>query len=60
MASGAGETSLLITWLYSLTVSDAKYGIASAIGIIVFIICALLSLIVYSRSSSFKNEEDFQ
>ena len=60
MASGAGETSLLITWLYSLTVSDAKYGIASAIGIIVFVICALLSLIVYSRSSSFKNEEDFQ
>lgn len=60
MASGAGETSLLITWLYSLTVSDQKYGIASAIGIIVFIICALLSLIVYSRSNSFKNEEDFQ
>lgn len=60
MANGAGETSLLITWLYSLTVSDAKYGIASAIGIIVFIISALLSLIVYSRSNSFKNEEDFQ
>lgn len=60
MASGAGETSLLITWLYALTVSDAKYGLASAIGIIVFIISAVLSLIVYSRSSSFKNEEDFQ
>lgn len=60
MAPGAGETSLLITWLYQLTVSEAKYGIASAIGIIVFIICALLSLIVYSKSSSFKNEEDFQ
>ena len=60
MAPGAGETSLLITWLYKLTVSENKYGIASAIGIIVFIICALLSLIIYSRSSSFKNEEDFQ
>ena len=60
MSSGAGETSLLITWLYKLTVDNSEYGLASAIGIIVFIICALLSLIVYSRSSSFKNEEDFQ
>lgn len=60
MAPGAGETSLLITWLYSLTVSEQKYGIASAIGIIVFLISAVLSLIVYSRSNSFKNEEDFQ
>lgn len=60
MASGAGETSLLITWLYKLTVDDQKFGIASAIGIIVFIICAVLSSIVYARSNSFKNEEDFQ
>ena len=60
MAAGAGKTSLLITWLYALTVSENKYGIASAIGILVFIICAVLSLIIYSRSSSFKNEEDFQ
>ncbi len=60
LAVGAGDTSLLITWLYKLTVDESKYGIASAIGIVVFIICAVISLIVYSRSKAFKNEEDFQ
>lgn len=58
----AQHTSLLITWLYELTVNDQgkKYGLASVIGLFMFVICAVLSLIVYSRSKSFKNEEDFQ
>lgn len=60
MVSTAGQTDLLITWLYKLTVNDQQYDIASVIGILVFIICAVLSLIFYSRSNSFKNEEDFQ
>ena len=60
MTSTAGQTDLLITWLYKLTVNDQSYDMASVIGILVFVICAIVSLIFYSTSNSFKNEEDFQ
>lgn len=55
----AGKTDLLITWLYKLTVSESQYGIASVIGIFTFIIVAVLSLVLYNRSKSVKNEEEF-
>lgn len=55
----AGKTDLLITWLYKLTVSESQYGIASVIGIFTFVIVAVLSLILYNRSKSVKNEEEF-
>ena len=55
----AGRTDLLITWLYKLTVSESQYGIASVIGIFTFVIVAVLSLILYNRSKSVKNEEEF-
>ncbi|MDE7394553.1 MAG: sugar ABC transporter permease [Clostridiales bacterium] len=55
----AGKTDLLITWLYKLTVSESQYGIASVIGIVTFVIVAVFSLILYNRSKSVKNEEDF-
>ncbi len=56
----AGTTDLLITWLYKLTVNDANYKLASVIGILVFIICAVISLIFYNKSSSVQNEGDFK
>ena len=56
---GAGGTDLLVTWLYKLTVDNRDYSYASAIGIIIFLISAGLSLIVLRRSSSFKNEGSF-
>lgn len=55
----AGKTDLLITWLYKLTVSESQYGIASVIGIFTFAVVAVLSLILYNRSKSVKNEEEF-
>mgnify|MGYP002515380603 CR=1 FL=1 len=55
-----GDTDLLITWLYKLTVNENNYKMASSIGILVFIIVAVISLIFYSKSNSVKNEEDFQ
>lgn len=55
----AGETDLLVTWLYKLTVNEQQYNLGSVIGIMVFIICSLFSLIAYKNSSSMKNEEDF-
>lgn len=56
----AGKTDLLVTWLYKLTVSSKDYCYASAIGIIVFVISAVFSLITYRRTSAYNNEEAFQ
>ena len=57
---GAGDTDILVTWLYNLSMGEKKdYGLASAIGILVFIICATLSLIIYNNSKSMKDEEAF-
>ncbi len=57
----AQSTDLLVTWLYRLTTDNpVRYNIASVIGIIIFVICASLSLITYNRSSAAKNEEDYQ
>ena len=56
----AGDTDLLVTWLYKLTVNFQDYNLASVIGILVFVISAVLSLVVYNSSSSAKSEEEFQ
>ena len=55
-----GGTDLQITWLYSLTVTNNDYKIAAVIGILVFVVVAVISLIVYNVSPAMKNEEDFQ
>ena len=54
---GAGKTDLLVTWLYKLTRDSKDYNFAATIGIIIFIISATFSIIVYRRSNAFKNEE---
>lgn len=56
----AGKTDLLVTWLYKLTVNNQDFNLASAIGIVIFVISATLSLIVYNMSSSVKKEDTFQ
>lgn len=55
----SGETDLLITWLFKITTTDSNYKLASVIGIIIFIIVAVLSLVVYNIMPSNKNEEDY-
>ena len=57
-----GHTDLLITWLYKMALGSAesKYYMASVIGILMFVVCAVLSLIIYNVIPSTKNEEDFQ
>lgn len=64
VAGGAsiGHTDLLITWLFKMTLgsSDTKYYNASIIGILVFVVVAFLSLIVYNVIPSTKNEEDYR
>ena len=60
-SNGAKGTDLLITWLYKLSLGvDRNYKLASVIGILVFLISAILSLVVYNRSSAVKGEDNFQ
>lgn len=57
---GAGKTDLLVTWLYRLTTTSWDYCYAATIGIVIFFVSAVLSLIVYRRSGSYRKEEGFQ
>lgn len=56
----AGATDLLVTWLYKLTLNQNKYNMASAIGIIIFVIIASFSIYNYRRTKSFKEEDMIQ
>ncbi len=56
----AGKTDLLVTWLYKQTVDEQNYNLAGVIGVLVFIITAVCSLLVYNSSASAKKEEEFQ
>jgi arabinogalactan oligomer/maltooligosaccharide transport system permease protein len=55
----AGSSDLLVTWLYKLTVNEQNYALASTIGILIFIICATLSLITYNKTSAVQEEDTF-
>ena len=60
-AGNVGYTDLLITWLFKITTgAESQYYMASVIGILVFVVVALISLIVYNVLPSIKNEEDFR
>ena len=60
-AGSVGYTDLLITWLFKITTgAESQYYLASVVGILVFIVVALISLVVYNVLPSIKNEEDFQ
>ena len=55
----AGKTDLLVTWLYKLTVDRNYFSLASVIGILTFIFCSIIGLIMYKNSASVKDEEAF-
>ncbi|WNZ96523.1 sugar ABC transporter permease [Streptococcus iniae] len=50
----AGSTDLLVTWLYKLTVTATDYNLASVIGILIFVVSAVFSLLAYTRTASYK------
>lgn len=56
----AGKTDLLVTWLYKLTITNKDYNIGAVIGIVVFAILAIMSLLTYRHTSAYKEEEGFQ
>ncbi len=60
VGSSAGSTDLLITWLYKLTVDQDNYNAGAVIGICTFLVLAVVSLITYHSSGSYKNEEAFR
>ena len=60
LSDNAGYTDLLVTWLYKMTVNDSNYKMAAVIGIMVFVVVAVISLIVYNLMPSVKDEEGFQ
>lgn len=56
----AGKTDILVTWLYRLTITQKDYNLGAVIGILVFIILAVLSLMTYRHTGSYKDEGAFQ
>ena len=58
--SNAKEVDLLVTWLFRLTQEEQNYKMASVIGIIVFVISVVFTLISYSRLMKGGREEDYQ
>lgn len=56
----AGKTDLLVTWLYKLTIDQQYYNIGAVIGILTFVVLAIVSLVTYRNTGSYKNEEGFQ
>lgn len=55
----AGQTDLLVTWLYKLTVDQKYYNIGAVIGIMSFVVLSVVALVTYRNTGSYKNEEEF-
>ncbi len=60
VGSTAGKTDLLITWLYKLTIEQQYFNLGAVIGILTFVVLAVVALITYRNTGSYKNEEGFQ
>ena len=60
VGSTAGDTDLLITWLYKLTIDNQYYDVGAVIGIMTFITLSIASLLTFRFSGSYRNEEGFR
>lgn len=61
LANSSGkEIDLLVTWLFRLTQEEYNYKMASVIGIMVFVICAIFTLLAFNRVTGNGKEEDFR
>ena len=47
--SQAKEVDLLVTWLFTLTQENYNYKMASVLGIVIFVVCAVFTLICFRR-----------
>ena len=58
-AGSVGHTDLLITWVFKIAQgTDSLYYMASVIGIAIFVIVSIITLSIYNRLGSNKNEGD--
>lgn len=55
----AGKTDLLVTWLYKLTIEKNYYNLGAVIGILTFIVLAVVAIVTYRNTTSYKDEEGF-
>ena len=60
IGDSAGQTDLLVTWLYKLTMDNQQYNLAAVIGIMTFLVLATVALLTYRNSGSYKDEEGFK
>lgn len=59
-AGAATRTDLLVTWLFNITTgATSNFKLAAVIAIMIFVVVAVLSLIVYNVIPSTRNEEDY-
>ena len=56
----ASDTDLLINWLYNLSIDNNYYCIGAAISLIIFAITSVISLTIYIKSPSYREEDTFQ
>ena len=56
----ASDTDLLINWLYNLSIDNNYYCIGAAISLVIFMITSVISLVVYIKSPSYREEDTFQ
>lgn len=55
---GAGQTDILISWIYKLTTSGTpQYSMAAALTLIVSLVVITVSLIVFKRTNAFNMED---
>ena len=61
-AIAPGYTDLFITYIYTLVTSETNkyYNVASALGIIIFIVCSFISIIMYNKTGAVSKEDQFQ
>lgn len=56
----ASDTDLLINWLYNLSINNNYYNIGATISLVIFLITSMISLAIYTRSSSYREEDTFR
>jgi arabinogalactan oligomer/maltooligosaccharide transport system permease protein len=59
-SSHAREIDLLVVWLHRLTQEQYDYKMASTIGIMVFIVCAVFTLLAFNLVIGRNKEDKFQ
>ena len=60
VGDSAGQTDLLVTWLYKLSIDKQQFNMGAVIGIFTFVVLAAVALITYRNSGSYKDEEGFK